>query len=82
MLRSQLGEELFRRCVRTFLERHAYGSVVTGDFSGVIEAQSGRSFDGFFDQWVYHAGCPELEINYAWDQTTRLANWASARPTP
>jgi aminopeptidase N len=73
MLRSQLGEELFRRCIRTYLQRHQYGTVVTEDLNAVIEELSGRSFDQFFDQWVYHAHHPELEINYAWDEQTRLA---------
>jgi len=31
MLRSQLGPELFRKCVRTYLERHKHGNVVTED---------------------------------------------------
>jgi aminopeptidase N len=73
MLRSQLGEELYRRCIRTYLERHALGSVVTEDLNRVIEELSGRSFDQFFDQWVYHAHHPELEINYSWDEPTRMA---------
>ncbi len=73
MLRSQLGEELFRRCIRTWLERHAYGVVVTEDLNAVIEELSGRSFDPFFDQWVYHAGVPEVEVGYSWNEQTRLA---------
>lgn len=73
MLRSQLGPDLFRRCVKTWLERHAYGVVVTEDLNSVIEELSGRSFDPFFDQWVYHAGVPELEVTYAWEEQTRLA---------
>ena len=73
MLRCQLGEELFRRCVRTYLQRHQFGTVVTEDLNAVVEELSGRSFDQFFDQWVYHAHQPELEINYAWDEPTRLA---------
>jgi aminopeptidase N len=73
MLRSQLGEELYRRCIRTYLQRHQYQNVVTEDLSRVIEELSGRSFDQFFDQWVYHAHQPELDISYSWDQQTRLA---------
>lgn len=73
MLRSQLGDELYRRCIRTYLERHLFGTVVTEDLNAVIEELSGRSFDQFFDQWVYHAHHPELEIAYAWDEQTRLA---------
>lgn len=73
MLRSQLGEDLYRRCVKTFLERHAYGVAVTEDFNQIIEELSGRSFDAFFDQWVYHAGHPELQVSYSWDERTKLA---------
>jgi aminopeptidase N len=73
MLRSQLGEELYRRCIKTFLERHAYGSVTTEDLRRVIEELSGRYYDRFFDQWVYHAHHPELDASYSWDERTKLA---------
>jgi len=73
MLRSQLGEELYRRCIKTYLERHQYGSVVTDDLRAVIEELSGRSYDQFFDQWVYHAHHPELELSYSWDEGAKLA---------
>ena len=73
MLRSQLGEDLYRRCVKTYLERHQYGSVVTEDLNKVIEELSGRSFDQFFNQYVYHAHHPELNVTYAWDERTKLA---------
>ena len=39
----------------------------------MIEELSGRSFDQFFDQWVYHAHHPELDVNYGWDAKTKLA---------
>lgn len=73
MLRAQLGEDLYRRCIKTYLERHQYDTVVTEDLNAVVEELSGRSFDRFFDQWVYHAHHPELDVNYSWDERTRLA---------
>jgi aminopeptidase N len=73
MLRSQLGDELYRRCIKTYLERHAYGNVVTEDLRSVIEELSSRSFDQFFDQWVYHAHHPELEVSYSWDEPSKVA---------
>lgn len=73
MLRSQLGEDLYRRCIKTYLTRHQYGNVVTEDLNAVIEELSGRSFDRFFDQWVYHAHHPELQVNYSWDERAKLA---------
>jgi aminopeptidase N len=73
MLRSQLGEDLYRRCIKTYLDRHAYGSVVTDDLRAVVEELSGRSFDQFFDQWLYRGYHPELDVTYAWDEKTKLA---------
>ena len=76
MLRCQLGDDLYRRCIKTYLDRHAFGNVVTEDLNTVIEELSGRSYDRFFDQWVYHALQPALDINYSWDEKTRLARVA------
>jgi aminopeptidase N len=79
MLRNQLGEELYRRCIKTYLERHQFGNVVTEDLSAVIEELSGRSYDQFFDQWVYHARQPELAVNYNWDEKNKLAKLSIAQ---
>ncbi len=73
MLRAELGEDMFRKCVKTYLERHALSSVVTEDFRSVIEELSGRSFDRFFDQWIYHGRHPDLKISYNWSEKDKLA---------
>lgn len=73
MLRSQLGPELYRLAIRTYLERHRNGIVSTDDLHKVVEEISGLSFDAFFDQWVYHGGFPELKVEYAWDAASKQA---------
>jgi aminopeptidase N len=73
MLRSQVGEDTYRQCIKTYLERHRHQNVVTEDLRAVFEEVSGRSFDQFFDQWLYHAHHPELVIRYSWDEPSRLA---------
>jgi len=73
MLRAQLGVERYQKCVRLLLERHRHSNAATEDFRRIIEEVSGRSYDQFFDQWLYHAHHPELDINYTWDQAARLA---------
>jgi aminopeptidase N len=73
MLRSQLGDDLFRRCIKTYLERHKFGNVETSDLSRVVEELSGRSFDAFFDQYVYHAQQPDLSISYEWQEREHIA---------
>ncbi len=73
MLRSELGPTLYRDCVKTYLERHAYGSVTSDDFRTVVEELSGRSFERFFDQWLHGVGAPILDVDYSWDEKTHLA---------
>jgi aminopeptidase N len=73
MLRCQLGETLYRQVVKTYLERHALGTAVTEDLRSAAEELSGQSFDRFFDQWLYHPGCPKLDVAYEWSQTDKLA---------
>ncbi len=73
MLRSQLGKDLYRRCIATYLDRHKFGNVVTEDLAQVVEELSGRSYDQFFDQWVYHGHYPEIEASYSWDEKDKMA---------
>ena len=73
MLRNNLGPELYRQCIKTYVERHKFDNVVTEDLRAVVEELSGRSFDQFFDQWVYHTGFPRLDVDYSWDEHTKLA---------
>ncbi len=73
MLSAELGEELYRDCIRTYVERNALCCVETADLSSVVEELSGRSFDRFFDQWVYHAGFPKLTVTYKWFGADKLA---------
>jgi len=80
MLRCELGADLYRKCVRTYLDRHGYGSVETADLRKVIEELSGRSYERFFEQWVHGIGAPTLDVTYAWDEKAKLAR-VSVRQT-
>jgi aminopeptidase N len=62
MLREILGEEDFWNVLRSWLEKHAFASVETEDLLLTIEEVSGRQLRWFFDQWLYRAGYPEIEI--------------------
>lgn len=73
MLRSQVGPDLYRACIRHYLQQHALSSVVSDDLRQAFEYVTGRPFDRFFDQWVYHGGSPTLQVRYAWQTETGLA---------
>ncbi len=57
-------------CIR---DRHRNGNVVTDDLVSVLEEVSGKSWDQFFDQWIYHGGEPILKVEYSWDQDRKQA---------
>jgi aminopeptidase N len=74
MLRSQLGEDLYRQAIHTYLKRHALSDVETEDLREAFEEVSGRPLDKFFDQWVYHGGVPALKVTYRWLAEERQAH--------
>lgn len=73
MLRSQLGPDLYRKCIKEYLGTHALSSVVSDDLRQIIERESGRPMDRFFDQWLYHPRHPDLKITYKWMAKEKLA---------
>ncbi len=64
-LRYELGEQAFRAGAKLYLERHRYQTVHTRHFQRAMEEASGRNLDGFFQQWIYRAGHPDLDVELA-----------------
>ncbi|GAA4440530.1 M1 family metallopeptidase [Bremerella cremea] len=73
MLRSQLGDDMFRQAIQAYLARHGLTTVTTPELQAAIEETSGRTFDRFFDQWVYHGRHPDVKIRYRFDPKLSLA---------
>lgn len=68
LLRRELGDELFWRCIRAYVKERQWHSVESHDLRSVIEEQSGRSFEQFFQQWVNRPGAPHLRVAYEWSE--------------
>lgn len=62
MLNNLVGEELFWRSIRLFLERHAHSVVETNDLNVAFKDATGYNLDWFFDQWIYGSGLPDLRV--------------------
>ena len=71
MLRALLGDAAWRRSLRRYLDRHAFGPVETADLRRACEEETGRNLSGFFDQWVHHGGHPELKVSRVWDESAK-----------
>jgi aminopeptidase N len=67
MLRARLGDEVFNRAMRVYIDRFKFGNAETDDFRRVLEEVSGQSLERFFDQWVRRPGLPRVEVDLKWD---------------
>lgn len=73
MLRGELGDERFWRSIRAYVAHNAQRNVETIDLIRAIEEATGRNMRGFFDQWVFRGGHPEIEFSVAWDADRKTA---------
>jgi aminopeptidase N len=80
MLRKELGDSLFVRCLRTFYREYEYKNALTGDFKNIVEKLSGRDFTNFFDQWLYKAGHPVLGISWMHKDQSLVLNIKQLQP--
>lgn len=61
LLHERLGDDVFWQCLQRFLQKDA---VDTNDLQAAAESVAEKSLGDFFDQWVYAAGMPELDLSY------------------
>jgi aminopeptidase N len=57
-----LGEALFQRAVRDFVERHAYGAAGWQDLVKAFERASGKKLDRWADTWVQRRGMATVRV--------------------
>ena len=72
MMRYVLGDELWWKAIRYWVQKRALGLVETTDFKEAIEESTGRALDWFFSQWLYRGGHPEFEVSWSYDDKSKL----------
>ncbi len=75
-LRYYVGDELFQKGLSLYANTFREKVVETSDFRRSMEDATGKSLEGFFDQWVHHAGHPEFKVGYEWDDNAKMASLA------
>jgi hypothetical protein len=57
-LRLQVGDAVFFKILRTYLERYRYGNAGTDEFIALAEEISGQELSAFFDSWLLETPLP------------------------
>jgi len=71
MLRFELGDELFWRAIRRYVEVNQHRNVETANFRIAIEEATGRGMNWFFDQWLHKGGHPEFNVSWNYDAAAK-----------
>ncbi|HEU4576002.1 MAG TPA: M1 family metallopeptidase [Chitinophagaceae bacterium] len=64
MLRHQLGDSVFWKSIRSYYSIYAGKNAGTDDLRDVFEKVSGKNLHRFFNQWLYTAGLPTLQVTW------------------
>jgi aminopeptidase N len=73
MLRYLLGDQGFWSSITQYVTANRHQVVETVDLERAIETATGRNLQAFFQQWVYKGGHPEYQVEFTWDDATRMA---------
>jgi aminopeptidase N len=73
MIRTALGDDLWRKAIHHYVDRHKHTNVTTPDFQRAIERATGRNIDWLFDQYVFKGGHPVFRLGFEWDDKNKQA---------
>jgi hypothetical protein len=82
MIEDRLGEAAFIDFMRLIFRRYQYRILRVQDFRRELEVYTGRSWKGFFDDWLYGAGLCDWsvqKVHVEWAPHCRL-KWAKGVP--
>ncbi|HSX06912.1 MAG TPA: M1 family metallopeptidase [Candidatus Saccharimonadia bacterium] len=62
MLKSYIGEDAFRRGLKNYFEKHAYGNTTGADLWASLSEASGKDAGAFMDPWLTRNGFPMVSV--------------------
>ena len=66
MIRQEVGDDSeFFRILRDFLAMYKNSNASGEDFKNLLELETGKEFDNFFNQWYYGEGYPHFNITWS-----------------
>lgn len=76
MLRDLLGDKTFFEGLKIYFKDFGLKCAVTGDFRQSMEKAYGKKLQWFFDQWLYRATYPDLDVTYKVSDTSVSIDFA------
>lgn len=73
MLRNLIGDDIFKKAVKTYVERFSFKNAETDDFRKCVEEVSGKSLQQFFEQYIFKPGHLELNVEFEFDHSGNSA---------
>ncbi len=74
MLREKLGDEVFFRGLREYVQKYKLQQVETFQFREAMEHAGGLSLQRFFDQWAFRPLVPHVRVSPSWDSASSSLN--------
>jgi aminopeptidase N len=71
MLRKEVGDRAFWAGIRDYYRQYQNASAITSDFQRVMETASGKNLNSMFQQWLYKAGHPVIEVGWNYDESSK-----------
>ena len=71
LLRYAVGDSAFFASLQYYLKSHAFTSVEIHHLRLAFEHVTGQDLNWFFEQWFFHPGHPQLEINYTYNDSLK-----------
>lgn len=62
MLEQYLGEEVFRKGMEIYMQRHAYSNTETDDLWAALRESSGINVAAIMNGWIFKSGFPVLTV--------------------
>jgi aminopeptidase N len=67
-----VGETVFRKAVRQFVKKHAWGAADWSDLVAALERASGRDLKSWAEAWVKRRGMPDVRLGWKTDSRGRV----------
>lgn len=72
MLRKEVGDSAFFKGIKTYYYSYQNANALTDDFRRIMEKESGKDLQPFFQQWLWKGGHPNLSAQWTYDQSKKV----------